>query len=95
MELTFEKEAIEAIADKTIERKIGARGLRSIIENSMLDIMFELPSDKNAVSCVMTKESIDASERPRITYRDGSVEPSDDSSDTGKRGRKNKIEETA
>ncbi len=95
VELTFEKEAIEAIADKTIERKIGARGLRSIIENSMLDIMFELPSDKNAVSCVMTKESIEASQRPRITYRDGSVEPSDDSSDTGKRGRKNKIEETA
>ena len=94
VELTFEKEAIEEIADKTIERKIGARGLRSIIENSMLDIMFELPSDKNAVSCVMTKEAIDGTARPEITYKDGAQESGDDVQARGRRGRKI-VEETA
>ena len=94
VELTFEKEAIEEIADKTIERKIGARGLRSIIENSMLDIMFELPSDKNAVSCVMTKEAIDGTAKPEITYRDDAQESDDDVQARGRRGRKI-VEETA
>ena len=94
VELTFEKEAIEEIADKTIERKIGARGLRSIIENSMLDIMFELPSDRNAVSCVMTKEAIDGTARPEITYRDDAQESDDNVQARGRRGRKI-VEETA
>ncbi len=94
VELTFEKEAIEEIADKTIERKIGARGLRSIIENSMLDIMFELPSDKNAVSCVMTKEAIDGSSRPEIVYKDEAEESGDEASTRSRRGRKI-VEETA
>lgn len=94
VELTFEKEAIEEIADKTIERKIGARGLRSIIENSMLDIMFELPSDRNAVGCVMTKEAIDGTAKPEITYRDDAQESDDDAQARGRRGRK-KVEETA
>ena len=94
VELTFEKEAIEEIADKTIERKIGARGLRSIIENSMLDIMFELPSDKNAVSCVMTKEAIDGTARPEITYKD--EDPVSEKEMPARQGRGRKIvEETA
>ena len=94
VELTFEKEAIEEIADKTIERKIGARGLRSIIENSMLDIMFELPSDRNAVSCVMTKEAIDGTARPEITYKEEDQESVGDAQTGGRRGRKI-VEETA
>ena len=87
--LTFEKDAVEAIADKTIERKIGARGLRSIIENAMLDVMFTLPSEKNAVSCVMTKDAIDGSGAPLITYQD-----TDENKD-GSGRKKKKLEETA
>ena len=87
--LTFEKDAVEAIADKTIERKIGARGLRSIIENAMLDVMFTLPSEENAVSCVMTKDAIDGSGAPLITYQD-----TDENKD-GSGRKKKKLEETA
>jgi ATP-dependent Clp protease ATP-binding subunit ClpX len=87
--LTFEKDAVEAIADKTIERKIGARGLRSIIENAMLDVMFTLPSEKNAVSCVMTKDAIDGSGAPLITYQDA------DENKDGSGRKKKKLEETA
>lgn len=94
VELNFEKEAIEEIADKTIERKIGARGLRSIIENSMLDIMYELPSDKNAVSCLMTKEAVDGTSRPLVTYREQDPEDKSESSGRQKQGRK-KMEEPA
>ena len=49
--LTFTRDAVEAIADKTIERKIGARGLRSIIEGAMMDVMYELPSDEKVKAC--------------------------------------------
>ena len=94
VELSFDRDAIEEIADKTIERKIGARGLRSIIENAMLDVMFELPSDKNAVSCVMTKEAVDGTERPKITYRDAEGESAETTPARGRRGRV-KVEETA
>ena len=94
VELSFEKEAIEEIADKTIERKIGARGLRSIIESAMLDIMYELPSDRNAVSCVMTKEAVDGTAKPVVTYLSGEEGSIPGSSAKARRGRK-RIEETA
>ena len=58
VELGFEKEAIEAIADKAIERKTGARGLRSIMEETMSDIMFAAPSDPNLSKCTVTKEMV-------------------------------------
>ena len=47
--LTFEEDAIEAIADKAFERKTGARGLRSIMENAMMDVMYQIPSDESIV----------------------------------------------
>lgn len=56
--LIFEDSAIKAIAHEAIERKIGARGLRSILEEIMLDVMFELPSNKNIVSCRITKDTV-------------------------------------
>lgn len=56
--LVFEKEAIEAIVDKAIERKTGARGLRSIIEEIMRDIMYEIPSNPNIEKCTITKETV-------------------------------------
>ena len=58
VELVFEQEALEAIVDKAIERKTGARGLRSIIEEIMRDIMFEIPSNPNIEKCVITKATV-------------------------------------
>jgi ATP-dependent Clp protease ATP-binding subunit ClpX len=58
VELKFESDALEAIADKAIKNKTGARGLRSIIEAAMLDVMFELPSKKKALKCTVTKDTI-------------------------------------
>ena len=65
------QDAVEEIADKTLEQKTGARGLRSIIEKSMRDLMFELPSDETVQICRVTKEVIDGTGLPVLTYRDG------------------------
>lgn len=59
VELTFEQEAIEAIADKAFERKTGARGLRAIMEGIMMDTMYEIPSDESIEACVITKEAVE------------------------------------
>lgn len=91
VELTFEKDAVERIADKTIERKIGARGLRSIIEGAMLDVMYEIPSDKTVRGCVMTKEAVDGTQKPKLSYSD-SQKPGES---RRKSGKKNSLEETA
>ncbi|MCI8345142.1 MAG: ATP-dependent Clp protease ATP-binding subunit ClpX [Clostridia bacterium] len=66
VELEFEKEALEAIVDKAIERKTGARGLRSIIEEIMRDIMFEIPSNPLIEKCIITKETVLNKENPKI-----------------------------
>lgn len=58
IQLIFENSAIEAIAHEAIKRNLGARGLRSILEEVMLDVMFELPSHNNIVSCRITKDTI-------------------------------------
>ena len=58
VELEFEKSAIESIADKAIERKTGARGLRSIMEETMGDIMFNAPSDDSMKKCVITEKTV-------------------------------------
>ncbi len=71
VKLTFEDDALEAIAKEAIERKTGARGLRSIIENIMLDVMFELPSRDDIVECVITKESITEKSKPKLLLEDG------------------------
>lgn len=66
VKLEFEQEALEAIVDKAIERKTGARGLRSIIEEIMKDIMFDIPSNPKIVKCVITKETVTGTEGPKI-----------------------------
>lgn len=66
VELEFEKEALEAIVDKAIERKTGARGLRSIIEEIMRDIMFEIPSNPLIEKCIITKATVLNKENPKI-----------------------------
>ena len=66
VELEFEPEALEVIVDKAIERKTGARGLRSIIEEIMRDIMYEIPSNPKIEKCVVTKETVLNGEPPKI-----------------------------
>ena len=70
VELEFDKEALELIVDKAIERETGARGLRSIIEDIMRDIMFETPSNPNIVKCVITKETVLGLEGPKLTINE-------------------------
>ena len=66
VELVFEREALEAIVDKAIERKTGARGLRSIIEEIMRDIMFDIPSKTNIEKCIITKGTVLGTEGPKV-----------------------------
>ena len=66
VELEFESEALGLIVDKAIERKTGARGLRSIIEEIMRDIMFEIPSNPKIEKCIITKETVEKGESPKI-----------------------------
>ena len=64
IELVFADDSLEAIADKALERETGARGLRSIIENTLLDVQFELPSRTDVTKCVVTRESIEKDQDP-------------------------------
>lgn len=64
VELAFDKEALESIANKAIERKTGARGLRSIIEETMLDIMFEIPSQEDVTKVRITKAAVEGKSKP-------------------------------
>ena len=66
VQLEFEKEALEQIVEKAIERKTGARGLRSILEEIMRDIMFEIPSNPKIEKCIITKEAVINGEPPKI-----------------------------
>ena len=59
VKLTFEEDAIEAVAKKSVERKTGARGLRAIMESIMMDAMYEVPSDEEVKECVITRESVE------------------------------------
>jgi len=64
VDLKFTKSALEAVAEKALKRKTGARGLRSIIEESMLDIMYQIPSKKNIKECKITKKVIEQNDTP-------------------------------
>lgn len=64
VELTFEQEALDAIAEKAIARKTGARGLRSIIEETMLDVMFDIPSQEDVTKVLITKDAVSGQGQP-------------------------------
>ena len=64
--LEFEEDAIEAIAKMAVERKTGARGLRSIMENVMMDVMYEIPSDDTIRECKITKAAVDGTGEPVV-----------------------------
>ena len=67
VELKFTPDALEAIADKAIERKTGARGLRAILEETMLDVMYEIPSREDVGLCTITKECVTENKPPLLT----------------------------
>ncbi len=68
--LEFEKEALHLIAKKAIERKTGARGLRSIIEETMLDIMYDIPSRDDIEKCIITKDMVENKVEPTLVLSD-------------------------
>jgi ATP-dependent Clp protease ATP-binding subunit ClpX len=73
VELEFTEDALLEISKKAIERKTGARGLRSIIETMMLDVMFDLPSRDDIKKCIITKETILEDAAPHLMLEDGTV----------------------
>lgn len=74
VELEIEEGALRAIANEAIERKTGARGLRSILEALMLDVMFDLPSRDDIEKCIITRKTVEESNgKPKLVLKDGSV----------------------
>ena len=92
VELEFEDEALDLIVNKAIERKTGARGLRSILEDIMRDVMFDIPSNPKIRKCVITKETVENGENPKVIMNDDSIS---NVNLRAKRKTTNKKEETA
>ena len=74
VELEFTEDALEAIARKAITRNTGARGLRSIMEHTIMDQMFTIPSDDLVATCTITKEAVEGEGEPILTYNDEPAE---------------------
>ncbi|HIB46146.1 MAG TPA: ATP-dependent Clp protease ATP-binding subunit ClpX, partial [Candidatus Lambdaproteobacteria bacterium] len=72
---TFKKDAVRTLAKEAIKRKTGARGLRSIIENYLLDIMYEIPSDPDICEVEISKETILQKAKPKLTRNPSSSIP--------------------
>lgn len=70
VDLEFEDGALEAIAEKAMERKTGARGLRAIMEGVIMDLMYQVPSDEKVSKCVITRGVVESSEEPVIERSD-------------------------
>lgn len=70
VELAFDDDAVEAIAQQAFERKTGARGLRSIMEKAMMDVMYQIPSDSTIEKCVITKEAVEGTQKPQIIHKE-------------------------
>ena len=70
VKLEFTDEALDEIARLAVERKIGARGLRSIMESAIMDLMYEIPSDDTIGICTITKGVVDKTGEPELVYRD-------------------------
>ncbi len=74
VELEIDEDAINSVAEKAIERKTGARGLRSIFEKVMTDIMYEIPSRDDVVKCIITKGTIDNNVRPTLVLSENKAD---------------------
>ena len=73
VDLVFEPEALDAIAEKSLQRKTGARGLRAIVEKTLMDLMYRIPSNDDIVKCTITKETVEDSDKAVLEYKDGTV----------------------
>ncbi len=73
VKLEFTREALQAVAHQAVERKTGARGLRSILESAMMDVMYEIPSDSNVGICTITADAVNKTGEPELVYRDTAV----------------------
>lgn len=88
VELIFQPEALRAIAKKTLERRTGARGLRSILENLLTDLMYHVPSDYTVEKVVITQDAVDNGAEPEISYNPDRKPVALKITSPGKRGRK-------
>jgi len=68
VELEFQDEALETVARKSLERKTGARGLRAIMEHTLMDLMYKTPSDDTIRKCIVTKEAVEGTGEPEIIH---------------------------
>lgn len=68
VELEFQEEALKEVARKSLERKTGARGLRSIMEKSLMDLMYRTPSDNTICKCIITKDAVDGTGEPEVVH---------------------------
>ncbi len=75
VKLEFEDEAGRVMARKSIERKTGARGLRSILEIRLMDLMYEIPSDDTIRKCIITKEAVEGTGEPQIVHGEAPAQP--------------------
>ena len=69
VELKFEEDAVEAIAELAFERKTGARGLRSIMESVMMELMYQIPSDETIKTCIITKDAVEGKAEPITIHK--------------------------
>ncbi|MGN0156686.1 MAG: ATP-dependent Clp protease ATP-binding subunit ClpX [Lachnospiraceae bacterium] len=74
VKLTFEPEAVEKIADMAFEQKTGARGLRSIMEKAMMDVMFRIPSDETITQCLITKDAVEGNSKPLLIHKEKTIQ---------------------
>ena len=73
VELEFEPEALEAVADKAIERNIGARGLRAVMEGILTQVMYDVPSDPTIAKVLITRACVEGTEKPVLTYDESKI----------------------
>jgi len=73
VELEFDEDALNEIAKQSFKRKIGARGLRAIMESVMMDSMYNIPSDTKAIKCIITKEAVLGNEKPKVVLSEENV----------------------
>ena len=88
VELEIQEDALREIAREAMERKTGARGLRAIMENATLNLMYEIPSNPAISKCVITKDVITGDAEPILSYRDGAENDSSDASKSSTRKKK-------
>ena len=75
LQLDFEDEALRVMARKSMERKTGARGLRAIMESTLMDLMYKTPSDDTIRKCIITKEAVEGTGEPQIVHGEAPAQP--------------------